>query len=112
MKHLTFAEQSLLIGDEAADVLLRYAKALADQGRADTVTFRVIGRDGNEVDIDMLLDGGTIMAAESTNTTATAPDNTERIADVRERLRRFEAPSHVTSNDELRTGIVEFLDDF
>lgn len=36
MKHLTYAEKSLLVGDEMADVLLEYAARLAydeDAGR-------------------------------------------------------------------------------
>ena len=38
MKHLTFADKSLLIGDDAADALLEYAAILAGQAKADNVT--------------------------------------------------------------------------
>ena len=92
MMHVTFADKSLLIGDEIAELLLEYATAIADRGRADQVTIRAIGSDGNEVDVHMLFDSGTIIAAESTNSTANPPDNRENIEDLRQRIDRLVSP--------------------
>jgi hypothetical protein len=110
MKHVTVSEKSLLMGDDVADVLLEYAKVLADAGRADRVTVRVIGPDGNEVDIDLLLDSGTTIVAESTNSTANTPDNRDNIADLRQRLARA-TPWHATS-DAVDTGEYHWTDEY
>src|SRR5690606_7909118 len=48
--------QGLLVGDEAADILLRDAAVLADQGSADTVELRAFGADGQEVVATLLLE--------------------------------------------------------
>ena len=50
MKHVTFAEKSLLMGDDAADTLLEYARVLGDHDRVDTVALRSISPDGNTVE--------------------------------------------------------------
>ncbi|TYL52957.1 hypothetical protein [Agromyces mariniharenae] len=89
MMHVTFADKSLLLGDDAALALLDYATALADHGRADQVTLRAIGNDGNEVDVRMVLDAGIIIAAETTNITVEPPENAFNIADIRRRLNRL-----------------------
>ena len=91
MMHVTFAGKSLLMGDDAAEVLLAYATALAARGQADQVVIRAIGGDGNEVDVHMLLNAGTIIASESTNSTANAPDNRANVTDIRRRLGRLTA---------------------
>lgn len=89
MMHVTFADKSLLLGDDAARALLDYATALADHNRADQVTLRAIGNDGNEIDVSMVLDAGTIIAAETTNATVEPPDNAFAVADIRRRLSRL-----------------------
>ena len=40
MKHVTFGDKSLLMGDSAADTLMEYARMLAQSGGADSVTLR------------------------------------------------------------------------
>jgi hypothetical protein len=109
--HVTFAEKSLFMGDDAADVLLEYAKVLADQGRADRVTLRAIGAEGHVVDVDMLLDSGTIIAAETTNSDANPPDNSENIADIRRRLALVTSPNN-PKLDVASTGEYHWLDEF
>ena len=49
MKHVTFGDGAVLMGDEAADTLLEYARVTADASRADSVTLRAISPDGNTV---------------------------------------------------------------
>lgn len=110
MMHVTFAEKSLFMGDDAADVLLEYAKVLADQGRADRITLRAIGAEGHEVDVDMLLGSGTIIAAETTNSDASPPDNSENIADIRRRLALATAPNN-PKLDVASTGEYHWLDE-
>ena len=45
MKHVTNAEKSLLMGDDAADSLLEYARLLGEASHVDTVTVRALGPD-------------------------------------------------------------------
>lgn len=111
MMHVTFAAKSLFMGDDAADVLLEYAKVLADQGRADRVTLRAIGAEGHEVDVDMLLDSGTIIAAESTNSDVIPPDNSENVAEIRRRLAMAMSPNN-PKVDDVSTGEYHWLDEF
>ncbi len=92
MKHIMFAEKSLLMGDEVADLLLAYAQALAENSRADTVTVRAISPDGNTVDAAFLLNAATVMMTESTNSTVEAPENEEAVKYLRERIDRLANP--------------------
>lgn len=89
MMHLTLAGKSLFIGDDAARAVLEYATALADRGRADQVTVRAIGDDGNEVEVSFVLDSGAVISAETTNATIEPPDNDFVVADIHRRIGRL-----------------------
>ena len=86
MKHVTFGDKALLMGDDAGDALLEYARLIADNGRADTVTLRAISSDGNTVEASFLLDASSSLMIESTNSEVEPPDNSEAVADLRERI--------------------------
>ena len=86
MKHVTYAEKSLLMGDDAANTLLEYARLLADNDRADTVTLRSLSPDGNTVEASFLLTASTILMVESTNSDISPPDNDQAIDDIRDRI--------------------------
>ncbi|MDN4613227.1 hypothetical protein P5G50_02075 [Leifsonia sp. F6_8S_P_1B] len=75
MKHVTYSDKSLLVGDEVADLLMEYATQLGRMSQTDTVTLRAIGADGNEVSASFLLNPSTILMVESASTTATEPEN-------------------------------------
>jgi hypothetical protein len=79
MKHITFGDKSLLIGDDAADAVLDYAAKLATEGKGDTVEMHAISSDGDEVLATFLLGPGVTMMAETTNTKLPEPDNSEAI---------------------------------
>jgi hypothetical protein len=49
MKHITYAEKSLLIGDATADLLLDYAAALGSDGASDSVSVHAISSDDDEM---------------------------------------------------------------
>ena len=59
MKHVTFGDKALLMGDDAADALLEYARLLSDTDAADSVTLRAISPDGNTVEASFLLNTNT-----------------------------------------------------
>jgi hypothetical protein len=93
MKHVNFGDKSLLMGDDAADSLLEYASLLAQDSSADTVTVQAVGPDGNTVDVALLLNSSSIMAVESTNSTMDAPENTEAVRYMQERIDRLQTPT-------------------
>jgi hypothetical protein len=99
MKHITYAEKSLLVGDAAADALLEYAAALSSRGRGEQVTVHAISGDGDEVEATFLLGAGAPLMAETSRTSLPEPDNSATVASIREELRRMEHPEPVTASD-------------
>jgi len=90
VRHITIADKSLLVGNAVADALIRYAALLGQRNSADTVTIRSIGVDGEQVDAVFLLNSGTVMMAESTNSTLPEPDNSDALAYMHDQLQRYE----------------------
>jgi hypothetical protein len=86
MKHITGAEKSLLVGDEAADLLLEYASFLGNGRMVDTVKLSAYGSDGEEVTATFLLNDGVTIIAESTRSTLPEPDNAEAVAYMRQAI--------------------------
>jgi hypothetical protein len=97
MKHVTYAEKSMLIGTEAADLLMDYAAAVARNHSADTVRLKAIGHDGNSVEATFLLGQGSPLMAETATTDVEEPDNADPVAYMREHLRLLESPPVVMS---------------
>jgi hypothetical protein len=100
MKHVTYGEKAHLMGDDAADTLLEYARLLSDTSAADTVTLRAISPDGNTVDASFLLNANTVMLVESTNSEVAAPDNEEAVREMRERINEITRPSLAIGDDD------------
>lgn len=100
MKHITYSEKSLLVGDEAADVLLEYSALLARHDSADTVTLHAFGADADEVDATFVLNQGTVLMAETTHTRMPEPDNSEAVMHMREKMLRLTSPAPVSPDDE------------
>jgi hypothetical protein len=94
MQHITFADKSLLLGDDAAMVLLEYAAALAAKDLADTVTMNAISSDGDAVEATFLLNSGTPLMAESSTAEIPEPDNADTIARMVESIRLLKFPPH------------------
>jgi hypothetical protein len=101
MKHLKYAEKTLLVGDDAADLLTEYAAALAREHSADTVTLKGFGADSDDVEATFVLDSGTILMSESTHTSIPEPDNTEAVDYMRQRLRELTEPNTVEPLEEM-----------
>ena len=93
MKHVTYGDKSLLMGDEAADALLEYARLVGDNDAADTVTLTAIGPDGNTVEVGILLNTSTNLIIESTNSEVEPPDNSAAVRDLRERITAVARPT-------------------
>jgi len=92
MKHLTYAEKSLLVGDSTADLLLEYAAALGTAGQADTVQVKAMSSDGDDVEATFLLGEGAPLMAETSTTKVPEPDNTEADTYLREKIQVLTHP--------------------
>jgi len=95
MRHVTFADKNLLVGDDAADLLLEYAAALSSVGKADTVRVAAISSDGDAVVATFLLNAGSPLMAETTHSSLPEPDNEEVAQYMRERIDRLTAVHEV-----------------
>jgi len=108
MKHITFADKSLLAGDELADVLVDYAATLADNNRADSVTFSAIGADGDEVEATYLLNSGTNLVIETSNTTLPEPENSAVVHYMQQRIDALRYPKTVQPQEPTGTDLPDF----
>ncbi len=90
MKHITMADKSLLIGDDAADTLVEYAAFIARMSSGDSVTLHALGADGELVTATFLLNSGTVMITESTFSNLPEPENAREVAYMRSRLEAYD----------------------
>ncbi|MBG6237814.1 hypothetical protein IWX78_000769 [Mycetocola sp. CAN_C7] len=100
MKHVTFGEKSLLMGDTEADLLLHYAALLTSRSAADTVDINALGVDGNEVTATFLLGAASSLMAETANSPAALPENRDAVAYMQERIMLLSSPPSVRPQDE------------
>lgn len=94
MKHIMYAEKTLMIGDEAADLAIEYAAVLANHGKADTVTLNAYDADGDTVEAKLLLNSGTNIVAATSHNTIPEPDNSEAVAYIREQMEALSSPRY------------------
>jgi hypothetical protein len=92
MKHIMYAEKTLMIGDEAADLTVEYAALLANHGKADTVTLHALDADGDMIDATMLLNSGSNIVAATSHNTIPEPDNSEAVAYMRAQMVALSSP--------------------
>jgi hypothetical protein len=110
VKHVTFADKSILVDDQTADVILEYAALLARAGDADNVTIHGFNSDGQEVEATMLLDAGAPLMAESTHTSLPDPDNEAVLSYMREQVIRRSSPAPVAPENDHMPANYEDLD--
>ena len=91
MKHVTYSQKSLFLGDEAADLLIEYARLVAKSQTSDTVTVPAVGSDGNQVRATFLLTTSTIIMVESTDSDFAGPLDEGTVEDLRQRIDRISA---------------------
>ena len=91
MKHLTISEKSVLLGDEAADLLASYTVALADAGRADSADLLVINTgESTPTGLTAVLDAGTQLVVESVQSDLPEPDNGKLVEYLLGRIGRID----------------------
>ncbi len=96
MKHLLIADKTLLVGDDVADLLLRYSALLAQIHSGDSVSLHATDTDGNDVTAGLLLNSGTALVIESATTGLPEPDNAEAEQYLRSRLGSYETAASQT----------------
>ncbi|MBF4463028.1 MULTISPECIES: hypothetical protein [unclassified Rathayibacter] len=86
MKHILFADKTIVVGDDAADALVEYAVALAARSQADDVEYLGIGADGATVRVTFLVNAASALVVETTPSDLPEPDNTDEIRRIRSRI--------------------------
>jgi hypothetical protein len=92
MKHVMYAEKSLLMDDESADALMEYAAAIAENNGGDTVKLRAVGEDGNAVDVSILLNSATVLIVETASADLAPPKNEETVEAMRRKTGQLRQP--------------------
>ena len=90
MQHVTYADKSLLVGDDAADTLIRYAAALGRKHSSDDVRLTAISGDGDEVTATFLLSASAPLMIESAHSSLPEPDHTAVVEDMRNKISDLE----------------------
>ncbi len=98
MKHLTYADKSVLVGDEAADAIIQFSALLAEKGHADAVTLNAIGSDGDAVVASFVLGSGTNLMAETTTSSLPEPDNSEGVVYMKDKIDLLTSPPQIRPN--------------
>ncbi|WP_213817039.1 hypothetical protein [Glaciihabitans sp. dw_435] len=113
MMHLTFSDKSLIVGDDAAKLVVEYAAALARAHSADTVTLRAYGADGGNVEATLLLDEGAPVMIETANSDLPEPENGALVEHIRARLGQLGATVQAMPLDQADdTAMADFEHDF
>jgi hypothetical protein len=108
MRHVTYSDKSLLVGDEVAELLLRYSARLASSNVADTVEVHAISSDGDEVNAMFLLGEGAPLMSETTTSQLPEPDNAHAIEYMTDRMERL-TPRAVASELDSETSALNDL---
>jgi hypothetical protein len=100
MKFLTYADRSVLIGNEAADTLIEYSAVLADTGHADSVELNALGTDGDDIVASFVLGTGTNLMAESTSSRLPEPDNAIGVHHMKDKIDELSSPHYIKPDTE------------
>ena len=77
---------AVLVGDDAADALMAFARFVAREGGAEIAALRVINPEGNTVEASFLLNGGTAIMVETADAPLEEPDNGDTVARLRAKI--------------------------
>ncbi|ANF31947.1 hypothetical protein A0130_09900 [Leifsonia xyli] len=79
MKLVCYANHSVLMGSDDADILIEYARLLGEYSRTDAVRMRALSVTGTEVEVSFLLNAATSLLTETAPEAngARTPDNAD-----------------------------------
>ena len=92
MKHVMYAEKSLMMGDEVVDLMMEYAVLLARKSSADSVEVQAIGNDGDQVTATFLIGPATIMVAETARSSFPEPENDTAVDYLKQQIGLIKEP--------------------
>lgn len=101
MKHITYGQKSLLIGDDAASALVAYAAAVARHRTGDHVTLLGYGANGDEIEATMVLSSGTDIISENVVSNLPELQNIEVVARMRDQTARLDAAPVAAESDSI-----------
>ena len=90
MQHVTYADKSLLVGDDAAETLMRYAAALGRKQLSDDVRLDAVSGDGDEVTATFLLSASAPLMIETAHSSIPEPDNTDVVEHMKNEISDLE----------------------
>jgi hypothetical protein len=108
MKHVTYADQSVLVGDEAADTLVRFAALLSDTGHADTVVMNAIDGGGDFISASFVLGSGVNLMTQTTSSPIEEPDNAEAVEYMNSKMGELASPPVAQPSQEAWPSESEF----
>jgi len=97
-----YAEKSLMMGDEVADLMMEYAVLLARHGSADSVDVEAIGTDGDQVTATFLIGPATIMVAETARSSFPEPENGSAVTYLKEQIGLIRVPPLAHGLDDMQ----------
>lgn len=89
---MTYAGESFLTGDEIADAVLAYARALAERATAATIEIPIRHEDGSSSQIAILIGPASQIVAEPAAADGEELVDADLVDDLRRRARVTEAP--------------------
>ena len=110
MRHVMYAEKSLLMDDASADALIDYAAALAEAAGGDSVRLVAVGDDGNEVEVAFLLNSATVLIIESASADLEMPANDDAVRIMRQKADHIRHPPEAQT--QAPSGLPDFDFDF
>ncbi|MHA6667782.1 hypothetical protein ACX3O0_02815 [Homoserinimonas sp. A447] len=100
MRRLYFAGGSMLMADNTCKAVLRYARALADAGKADVVMLPVVTEGGSLAYAHLLIGPASQMFSTPVENSQDEPFDTEAIAELETRTLKLQ-PSRPTWPSEM-----------
>jgi hypothetical protein len=103
MKLLTYADRSVLIGDEAADTLIHYSALLADSGHADSVVLNALDADGDEIVASFVLGSGTNLMSATATSKLPEPSNVEGLNYLKQKIEALTSTHNIEPDPEAKS---------
>ncbi|WP_141651215.1 hypothetical protein [Microbacterium sp. 3J1] len=93
MQMITYAGDEYLTGDDIADALLAYSRALGDNERAEIVEIPIREDDGTEASAKFLIGPASQIVIRSVSEQGSELEDPELVARLRQATRNVEAPA-------------------
>lgn len=86
MKDILYVDETLMVGDEVAELLMQFTLQLTRSGKADLIHVNALDGEGNGVTATFVLGSATSILVKSCRSELPEPDNSVAIKYVRAQL--------------------------